>query len=140
MSDMDMSGGMMAGALGHYSMMRDASGTSWQPDSTPMRGIMGTLGGWSTMVDGYITGVFDDQTGPRGSTKPFSESMLMGMAQNQLGPGTLTLRSMFSLDPFMGKSGYPLCCRRAKRPTASIRSSIASIRTISSWSLPASTA
>jgi hypothetical protein len=69
---------------------------------------MGSLGGWSTMVDGYITGVFDDQTGPRGNTKPFSESMLMGMAQNQLGPGTLTLRSMFSLDPFMGKSGYPL--------------------------------
>jgi hypothetical protein len=108
MSDMDMSGGMMGGALGGYSMTRDASGTSWQPDSTPMQGIMGSLGGWSTMVDGYITGVFDDQTGPRGNTKPFSESMLMGMAQNQLGPGTLTLRSMFSLDPFMGKSGYPL--------------------------------
>src|SRR5271167_495409 len=83
MSDMDMSGGMMAGALGRYSMMRDASGTSWQPDSTPMQGIMGSLGGWSTMVDATITGVFDDQTGPRGDTKPFSESMLMGMAQNQ---------------------------------------------------------
>ena len=108
-SDMDMSGmDMMAGALGSYSMMRDASGTSWQPDSTPMQGIMGSLGGWSTMIDGYITGVFDDQTGPRGATKPFSESMLMAMAQNQIGPGTLTLRSMFSLDPFMGKSGYPL--------------------------------
>ena len=104
MSDMDM----MAGALGPYSMMRDASGTSWQPDSTPMQGIMGTLGGWSTMIDGYITGVYDDQTGPRGDTKPFSESMLMAMAQNEVGPGTLTLRSMFSLDPFMGKSGYPL--------------------------------
>ena len=112
MSNMDMSnmnmGGMMAGALGNYTMMRDASGTSWQPDSTPMQGFNTTLDGWSAMVHGFITGVYDDQTGPRGDTKPFSESMLMGMAQNQLGPGTLTLHAMFSLDPFMGKSGYPL--------------------------------
>lgn len=107
---LEISSGFMAGALGTYSMMRDASGTSWQPDSTPMHGIMDphAFGNWGVMLDGYLTGVFDDQTGPRGSTKPFSESMLMGMAQNRLGPGTLTLRSMFSLDPFMGKSGYPL--------------------------------
>ena len=106
--DMDMSGGMMAGVTGSYSMMRDASGTSWQPDSTPMEGVMGDLAGWSTMLHGYITGIYDHQGGPRGGNKSFSESMLMGMAQNQVGIGTLTLRTMLSLDPFMGKSGYPL--------------------------------
>jgi hypothetical protein len=34
--------------------------------------------------------------------------MLMVMAQHPAGPGTLTLRSMVSLDPAMGPDGYPL--------------------------------
>ena len=100
--------GMMAGQAGGYSMMRDASGTSWQPDSTPMQGLMGEWAGWSTMLHGFISGVYDHQAGPRGDDKSFSESMFMAMGQKQLGIGTLTLRSMLSLDPFMGKSGYPL--------------------------------
>jgi hypothetical protein len=99
---------MMSGALGNYSMMRDASGTSWQPDSTPMEGIDGEIAGWKTMLHGYITGVFDHQSGLRGDESVFSSSMLMGMAQNSAGPGTLTLRAMLSFDPFMGKRGYPL--------------------------------
>lgn len=106
MSSAEMS--MMTGELGGYSMMRDASGTSWQPDSTPMEGWQLQLGGWKAMVHGYLTGVFDHQSGPRGGEQGFSESMLMFMAQHPLGPGTLTLRSMLSLDPFMGKKGYPL--------------------------------
>jgi hypothetical protein len=104
---MDM-GAMMAGALGGYSMMRDASGTSWQPDSTPMQGIHSQAGGWMTMVHGYLLGVYDHQGGPRGDDKAFSESMLMLMAQRQAGRGTLTLKTMLSLDPLMGQDGYPL--------------------------------
>jgi hypothetical protein len=96
------------GALGDYSMMRDASGTSWQPESTPMEGIHGLLGDWSTMVHGYISAIYDHQGGPRGDDKSFSSSMLMGMAQRPLGTGHLMLRGMISLDPLMGKSGYPL--------------------------------
>jgi hypothetical protein len=108
MPGMGMDGPMMKGETGSYSMMRDASGTSWQPDSAPMEGVQDDLWGWSMMVHGYIYGVDDHQGGPRGGDKTFSESMLMAMAQNNLGRGTLTLRSMFSLDPFMGKGGYPL--------------------------------
>ena len=52
--------------------------------------------------------IYDHQGGPRGDNKTFSESMFMGMAQRMLGTGTLTLRGMLSLDPLMGKSGYPL--------------------------------
>jgi hypothetical protein len=104
---MDMSG-MMAGQLGGYSMMRDASGTAWQPDSTPMEGLDWKSGGWTGMVHGYADLIYDQQNGPRGDTKTFSESMLMVMAQHAAGPGTLTLRSMLSLDPAMGPSGYPL--------------------------------
>jgi len=99
---------MMAGQLGGYSMMRDASGTSWQPDSTPMEGFSWKAGGWTGMVHGYADLVYDHQGGPRGDTKTFSSSMLMVMAQHALGPGTITLRSMLSLDPAMGPSGYPL--------------------------------
>lgn len=99
---------MMPGAMGGYSMMRDASGTSWQPDSTPMVGLHGEYAGWATMLHGSVLGVFDHQGGPRGDDKTFSESMLMGMAQRELGVGRLSLRTMLSLDPLMGKDGYPL--------------------------------
>jgi hypothetical protein len=60
------------------------------------------------MVHGYVSLIYDHQGGPRGDNKTFSESMFMGMAQRMLGSGTLTLRGMVSLDPLMGKSGYPL--------------------------------
>ncbi len=114
MSDMpSMPMAMMQGQSGDYAMMRDGSGTSWQPDATPMDGPMGQingglLDGWDTMLHGFINAVYDHQAGPRGATDSFSESMLMAMAQKQAGIGTLTLRSMVSLDPFMGKRGYPL--------------------------------
>ena len=114
---MDMGGmnmnGMMAGQLGGYSMMRDASGTAWQPDSTPMEGLSWKTGGWTGMVHGYVDAVYDHQGGPRGDSKTFSESMLMVMAQHPAGPGTLTLRAMLSLDPAMGPAGYPK--RRGQR-------------------------
>jgi hypothetical protein len=99
---------MMGGQLGHYAMTRDASGTAWEPDSTPMEGFDWSYGGWQGMVHGYVDGVYDHQGGPRGGDKAFSESMFMVMAQHAAGQGTLTLRSMLSLDPLMGASGYPL--------------------------------
>ena len=98
----------LRGALGDYSMMRDASGTAWLPDSSVMEGIHGIAGDWATMLHGYASLIYDHQGGPRGADKTFSESMLMGMAQRMLGSGTLTLRGMVSLDPLMGKNGYPL--------------------------------
>ncbi len=98
----------LRGALGDYSMMRDASGTAWLPDSSVMEGIHGIAGDWATMLHGYASLIYDHQGGPRGADKTFSESMLMGMAQRMLGSGTLTLRGMISLDPLMGKNGYPL--------------------------------
>jgi len=105
----DMAGGhMMSGTLGSYSMTRDASGTAWQPDSAPMQAIMGQAGGWSTMLHGFATLTYDKQGGPRGDDKLFVSSMLMGMAQRPAAGGTLTLKAMGSLDPLMGKRGYPL--------------------------------
>ena len=98
----------MGSALGGYAMSRDGSGTSWQPEATPMEMLHTVRGDWSLMLHGYANAIEDRQSGPRGDTKAFSESMLMLMADRPLGPGTLGLRSMLSLDPLMGSDGYPL--------------------------------
>lgn len=98
----------MEGVYGPYPMSREASGTSWQPDDTMMEGVHGMHGPWTTMLHGYATAVYDKQGGPRGARESFIESMFMAMAQRPLGEGTLGVRGMFSLDPAMGKSGYPL--------------------------------
>ena len=98
----------MDSPLGPFSMTRDSSGTSWQPDATPMLGTMWMSGAWMLMAHGVVNFIYDDQDGDRGGNKTFSSSMGMLMASRPLGAGTFGLRGMVSLDPLMGKSGYPL--------------------------------
>jgi hypothetical protein len=98
----------MLGLYGSYDMTRESSGTSWQPDSTPMEGIQGMHGAWLTMLHGYADAIYDDQGGPRGSSQTFTTSMLMFMARRELENGAFGLRLMASGEPFMGASGYPL--------------------------------
>ena len=105
---MDHSHMFMPGMYGPYSMKREASGTSWQPETTPHDGLHVMAGDWMVMAHGYAVGVYDRQGGPRGAELGFSASMLMVMAQRPLWGGTLGLRSMSSLDPAMGPRGYPL--------------------------------
>lgn len=96
-------------SLGPYAMTRDASGTSWQPDSTPHQGLHMMAGKWSVMAHGFVNGVYDHQGSKRGDDKAFSSSMAMVMAQRPIGErGTWGLRGMISLDPLMGARGYPL--------------------------------
>lgn len=112
MSDMPGHAGMnmsMQGMFGPYSMQREGSGTSWQPEATPAAGRMSMRGDWMTMIDGFVYLIADRQTGPRGDDKVFAQSMGMLMAQRKLGPGMLGLRGMVSLDPAaIGRRGYPL--------------------------------
>jgi plastocyanin len=98
----------MSGFYGSYAMSREASGTAWVPESSPMEGIHGRYGDWMTMVHGYADVIYDHQGGKRGDEMVFSTSMLMLMASRPLGAGTFGLHSMFSIDPLMGKKGYPL--------------------------------
>lgn len=112
----DMATHEMKGQLGPYAMSREASGTSWQPESTPMEMLHMMHSDWSLMLHGYANGVYDRQTGPRGAGKTFGQSMLMAMASRPLGAGTLGLRSMLSLDPLMGKRGYPLLLQTGESP------------------------
>lgn len=99
----------MRGMLGPYGMSREASGTAWQPDSAPHVGLHANRGPWDLMVHGFATLIHDDQDGPRGDQKTFSENMLMGMASRPLGDGHLGLRAMLSVEPWtIGSEGYPL--------------------------------
>ena len=98
---------LMPGQLGPYVMSREASGTSWQPDTTPMGGVMQMGASWMTMWHGIANLTYDEQGGPRGDSKTFSSSMLMWMARRALPGGALGLRLMVSADPLMGKDGYP---------------------------------
>jgi hypothetical protein len=98
------------------------SGTSVEPPSTPVSMLMSHYRGWMLMLHGtaFISDIqqhaASDPAGPspatceqfnvpcsapvtRGGDKFFSTNWLMPMAMRQLGPGQLTLRAMFSLEP-----------------------------------------
>jgi hypothetical protein len=98
----------MTGAYGAYPMAREASGTSWQPDTSSQGGIHLMRGDWMLMGHGLLNGVYDWQEGPRGDEKTFVSGMVMGMARRSLGSDTLQFRAMLSPDPLMGRDGLPL--------------------------------
>jgi hypothetical protein len=76
-----------------------SSGTTAEPNSTPTPMLMTMHGPWMLMFHStaFITDL--QQTGPRGADKFFSTNWFMPMAERRLGPGQLTLRAMFSLEP-----------------------------------------
>lgn len=75
------------------------SGTSAEPNSTPVPMLMTMKGPWMLMfhADAFIADT--QQSSPRGGDKLFSTNWFMPMAERALGPGQLTLRAMFSLEP-----------------------------------------
>ena len=100
--------GMMARPLG-IPDTRDGSGTSWQPDATPMHAFHASLAGWMLMLHGNLFAGFDAQSSDRGDEKVFSPSWIMAMARRPVLSADVTLRAMLSLDAVtMGERGYPL--------------------------------
>jgi hypothetical protein len=75
------------------------SGTSAEPNSTPVPMLMTMKGKWMLMFhsEAFLNAV--QQSGPRGSDKVFSTNWFMPMVQRQLGPGTFTARVMLSFEP-----------------------------------------
>jgi hypothetical protein len=76
-----------------------SSGTSQEPRATPMDMLSFKMRDWTLMLNGVLFGVYSAETGPRRQDKTFSTNWFMGMASHRLGPGTLTLRTMLSLEP-----------------------------------------
>ncbi|HKO99475.1 MAG TPA: hypothetical protein VJU86_20915 [Pyrinomonadaceae bacterium] len=85
------------------------SGTSWQPSSTRTNMLHRSAGDWLLMFHyNAVVGV-NSQGGPRGVTKFESSNWFMPMAFRKVGPGTLELRGMVSLEPFtFPPGGSPL--------------------------------
>jgi len=76
-----------------------SSGTDVQPGSTPSEMVMAQKGRWMLMFHGELFLNAFQQTGGRGADKFFSTNWFMPMAQRKFGKGTLTLRTMLSLEP-----------------------------------------
>ncbi len=76
-----------------------SAGTSAEPNSTPIPMWMTAKGKWVLMFHATVFVTDLQQTSPRGGDKLFSTDWFMPMAQRRLGPGQLTLRWMFSLEP-----------------------------------------
>ena len=76
-----------------------SSGTSAQPNSTPTPMVITMRGPWMLMFHANVFLDDTQQSSPRGADKFFSTNWFMPMAERRLGPGQLTLRGMFSLEP-----------------------------------------
>ena len=89
-------------------MTREGSGTSWQPDESPMYAIHEQRGAWTLMSheNAFLQALHD--SGDRGATQAGSINWLMGMAERTAGAGHLALRGMVSLEPWTIRGcGYP---------------------------------
>jgi len=86
------------------------SGTSAQPNSTPVPMLMTMKRGWMLMFHANAF-ILDEQQSARsrGGDKFFSTNWFMGMAQHEAGPGLFTIRSMLTLEPAtISDRRYPL--------------------------------
>ena len=63
----------MTSPYGPWPMNRDASGTSWQPDSGEHAGIHTVRGDWTVMTHALLNLTYDTQSGPRGGDKRSEE-------------------------------------------------------------------
>jgi hypothetical protein len=87
----------------------DTSGTSAEPNSTPVPMLMTKRGPWSLMFHANVFVLDEQQSGPRGADRFFSTSWLMPMARRNLGRGVFTGRAMFSAEPAtVSDRRYPL--------------------------------
>ena len=86
-----------------------SSGTSSEPNSTAAPMLMTMKSDWMLMFHANAFLVDTQQSTARGRDKFYSTNWFMPMAQRALGPGQLTVRAMFSLEPATVTSRrYPL--------------------------------
>ena len=88
---------------------RNASGTSWLPDSTPMFMWHARSGDWRLGLHTNSFLGYDSTATGRGDDQLLSINWIMGMATRSIGSGDVTFRAMLSAEPFtMPDNGYPL--------------------------------
>ena len=104
-----MQGMAMTGTFGKWPASREGSGTTWQPDSSPMlMTALHSTGGLELTAMGTIQGGFVDDGGKRGDSGLFSSSMIMLMGRRETAGGTFGLHFMASLDAIINsREGVP---------------------------------
>jgi hypothetical protein len=92
---------------------RDASGTAWVPDGTPMYGLHRAFAGWDLMLHGagFAQYLYEPgrthRTGGFASSQVSSANWIMAAARRPLGAGRFGLRAMASLEPWtVGDCGF----------------------------------
>lgn len=106
---MPMGGHQMNMSFGPVADTQEASGTSWQPEATPMHAHHSMLGDWQLMTHYNAILAYDNQSGRRGGEQLNSLNWLMLMANQRSGENDLTFRGMFSLEPWTTTTkGYPM--------------------------------
>ena len=86
--------------------MRDASGTAWLPDQTPMFGSEHTWGGWNVMLTGVAFAPYLYEPGEVHRTGGFSTHQFVStnwgmlMARRRVGTARVGLRAMMSVEPW----------------------------------------
>jgi hypothetical protein len=98
----------MPGMLAHDAMTRESTGTSWQPDDSPMEGQHRMGEQWLSMAHADLTLGLTDASGPRGAQQSFNDSMFMLNTWRNLGSDRLAFKAMLSAEPLNGPSGMPL--------------------------------
>ncbi|MDP2343464.1 MAG: cytochrome c [Deltaproteobacteria bacterium] len=92
-----------------WPLTREASGTAWVPDSSPMFGLMRHDNGWMFMLHGELVSGFNAQSSDRGALQLTTLGWLMPMVSHDVPGGNLTARVMVSPEPFLlPGNGYPL--------------------------------
>jgi hypothetical protein len=85
------------------------SGTSAEPDSTPVPMLMTMHGAWTLMFHATVFVLDQQESSARGADRFFSTNWFMGMAQRKAGRGVFTARAMLSLEPAtITRREYPL--------------------------------
>lgn len=97
---------MQATTLIEAQQQHGTSGTSIEPASMPVPMIMTARGGWQLMLhgNGFLANTQQQAAAvpgqpERGRDAFFSTNWVMPMAEHRVGSGTLTLRTMLSLEP-----------------------------------------
>ncbi len=86
--------------------MRDASGTAWLPNQTPMFGSEHSWRGWDVMLNGVAFATFLYEPGEVHRTGGFSTSQLIStnwgmlMARRRINDARIGLRAMVSVEPW----------------------------------------
>jgi len=115
MSDSDMPGmkhnhtmQMKPQSLLELIEQHSTAGTDAQPLSTSHAMLTTEKAGWTFMFHGDAFVADIQQSGRRGRDKFFSTNWIMPMAQRKVGNGTLTFRTMLSLEPAtISQERYP---------------------------------